>query len=159
MYHFWPSKYKHECHYPFVFSTKSLRCENYTDVDCGSRFLPTWACKYDHWHCKVMSINDIFYKSDCIFSILIHRVLGDILRFLQGNLITISVFKILKIYNNPTKKIDKRDQKLNWWKIWNDDPQIATIMESGPQYIYFLQSFVFSRENYMLSSVLSVLLC
>lgn len=50
MYHFWPSKYKHECHYPFVFSTKSLRCENYTDVDCGSRFLPTWACKYDRWH-------------------------------------------------------------------------------------------------------------
>ena len=69
MYHFWPSKYKHECHYPFVFSTKSLRCENYTDVDCGSRFLPTWACKYDRWHCTVMRIKEVFYKSDCIFSI------------------------------------------------------------------------------------------
>ena len=32
-------------------------------------------------------------------------------------------------------------------------------MDSGPQYIYILQSFVFSRENYMLSSVLSVLSC
>nr|XP_022296328.1 uncharacterized protein LOC111106095 isoform X2 [Crassostrea virginica] len=53
MYHFWPSKYKHECHYPFVFSTKSLRCENYTDVDCGSRFLPTWACRYFRNQCKL----------------------------------------------------------------------------------------------------------
>ena len=35
----------------------------------------------------------------------------------------------------------------------------ATSMESGPQYIYILQSFVFSRENYKLSSVLSVLSC
>ena len=32
-------------------------------------------------------------------------------------------------------------------------------MESGPQYIYILQSFVFSLENSKLSSVLSVLLC
>ena len=56
MYNVWPSKYKHECHYPFVFSTETLQCENYTDVDCGSRFLPTWACKYSHRHCVVMSI-------------------------------------------------------------------------------------------------------
>ena len=37
----------------------------------------------------------------------------------------------------------------------------ATTMESGPQYIYILQSFVFSRENSKLhvSSVLSVLSC
>ena len=54
-YNFWP-KYKHECHYPFVFSTQTLQCENYTDVDCGSRFLPIWACKYSHKHCVVMSI-------------------------------------------------------------------------------------------------------
>ena len=32
-------------------------------------------------------------------------------------------------------------------------------MESGSQYIYILQSFVFFSENYMLSSVLSVLSC
>ena len=32
-------------------------------------------------------------------------------------------------------------------------------MESGPQYIYILQNFVFSRENYKLSSVLSELSC
>ena len=32
-------------------------------------------------------------------------------------------------------------------------------MDSGFQYIYILQSLVFSRENYMLSSVLSVLSC
>ena len=35
----------------------------------------------------------------------------------------------------------------------------ASTMESGPQYIYILQSFVFSRENYMLSSVMYVLSC
>ena len=35
----------------------------------------------------------------------------------------------------------------------------ATTMESGPQYIYILQSFVFSREDYMIPSVLSVLSC
>ena len=33
----------------------------------------------------------------------------------------------------------------------------STTIESGPQYIYFLKSFVFSDENYMISSVLSVL--
>ena len=32
-------------------------------------------------------------------------------------------------------------------------------MDSGPQYIYILQGFVFFRENYMVSSVLSVLSC
>ena len=32
-------------------------------------------------------------------------------------------------------------------------------MESGPQYIYILQSFVLPRENSKLSSVLSVLSC
>ena len=32
-------------------------------------------------------------------------------------------------------------------------------MDSGPQYIYILQSFVFSRENFMLFSVLSELSC
>ena len=35
----------------------------------------------------------------------------------------------------------------------------ATTIESGPRYIYILQSFVFSRENYTKSSVLSVLSC
>ena len=35
----------------------------------------------------------------------------------------------------------------------------ATTMESDPQYIYILQSFVFSRENSKLSSVLSVHSC
>ena len=34
-----------------------------------------------------------------------------------------------------------------------------TTMEPGPKYIYILQSFVFSRENPKLSSVLSVLSC
>ena len=32
-------------------------------------------------------------------------------------------------------------------------------MDYGPQYIYILQSFVFSRENYKLSSILYVLSC
>ena len=35
----------------------------------------------------------------------------------------------------------------------------STTIESGPRYIYILKSFVFSDENYMISSVLSVLSC
>ena len=41
-----------------------------------------------------------------------------------------------------------------FYKKWG-----ATTMESGPQYIYILQSFVLPRENSKLSSVLSVLSC
>ena len=36
---------------------------------------------------------------------------------------------------------------------------VSTTIESGPQYINILQSFVFSREHYMITSVLSVLSC
>ena len=53
----------------------------------------------------------------------------------------------------PSWLIFCHDIDLKWQKMG------ATTMESGPQYIYILQSFVFSRENYMLSSVLSVLSC
>ena len=35
----------------------------------------------------------------------------------------------------------------------------STTIEFGPRYIYFSKSFVFSDENYMISSVLSVLSC
>ena len=35
----------------------------------------------------------------------------------------------------------------------------STAIEIGPWYIYYLESFVFSRENNMISSVLYVLLC
>lgn len=42
---FWRSKYKHECHYPYLFSEETLQCENYTDVKCGKRYEPTWECK------------------------------------------------------------------------------------------------------------------
>ena len=48
----------------------------------------------------------------------------------------------------------KNAVNLYFWKKWG-----ATTMESGPQYIYIWQSFVFSRENSKLSSVLSVLSC
>ena len=41
-----------------------------------------------------------------------------------------------------------------WTKTWG-----ATTIESGPRYIYFLKSFVFSDENNMISSVLCVLSC
>lgn len=44
-YGFWPSKYKHECYHPLMFSDVTMRCENYTSVDCGARFKPTWECK------------------------------------------------------------------------------------------------------------------
>ena len=51
-------------------------------------------------------------------------------------------------YNNGNQHIRGRLKK------WG-----ATTMESSPQYILFTQSFVFSRENYKLHSVLSVLSC
>ncbi|XP_052680449.1 uncharacterized protein LOC128161247 [Crassostrea angulata] len=52
-YGFWPSKYKHECYYPLMFSEVTLRCENYTSVDCGTRFKPTWECRYYRPQCKL----------------------------------------------------------------------------------------------------------
>ena len=52
------------------------------------------------------------------------------------------VFKLdLKLFYIEFKKLD------------------ATTIESGPRCIYFLKSLVFSRENYMISSILSVLSC
>lgn len=44
-YGMWPSKFKHECRYPFMFSENTLQCENYTEVSCGKRFKPTWECQ------------------------------------------------------------------------------------------------------------------
>lgn len=45
-YGMWPSKFKHECRFPFMFSEDTLQCENYTEVSCGKRFKPTWECQY-----------------------------------------------------------------------------------------------------------------
>ena len=43
---------------------------------------------------------------------------------------------------------------------WNTNKKWgATTIEFGPRYIYFFKRFVFSDENYMISSVLSVLSC
>ncbi|XP_055999592.1 uncharacterized protein LOC125653582 [Ostrea edulis] len=47
---YWPSKYLHECHYPFLFSKDTLQCENYTEVDCGTRYKPIWECRYLRFH-------------------------------------------------------------------------------------------------------------
>lgn len=44
-YALWPSKFKHECHYPFLFSEETMQCENYTEVNCSKRYEPTWECK------------------------------------------------------------------------------------------------------------------
>lgn len=52
-YDFWPSKYKHECHYPLMFSDVTMRCEHYTVVNCGTRFKPTWECQYFREQCKL----------------------------------------------------------------------------------------------------------
>lgn len=52
-YGFWTSKYKHECYYPLMFSDVTMRCENYTSVDCGTRFKPTWECRYFRPQCKL----------------------------------------------------------------------------------------------------------
>nr|XP_034306446.1 uncharacterized protein LOC109617396 [Crassostrea gigas] len=53
MYNFWPSKYKHECHYPFMFSDETLQCENYTSTNCGTRYLPVWECRDFRLQCKL----------------------------------------------------------------------------------------------------------
>lgn len=46
MYKFWPSKYKHECHYPLMYSEETMQCESYSEVECGTRYKPIWECKY-----------------------------------------------------------------------------------------------------------------
>ncbi|XP_055999593.1 uncharacterized protein LOC125653859 [Ostrea edulis] len=46
----WPSKYMHECYYPFLFSKDTLQCENYTEVNCGTRYQPVWECRYLRFH-------------------------------------------------------------------------------------------------------------
>lgn len=52
-YRLWPSKFKHECHYPFMFSEETMQCENYTEVDCSKRYEPTWECRYFRLTCKL----------------------------------------------------------------------------------------------------------
>lgn len=64
MYNLWPSKYKHECHYPFMFSDETLQCENYTNTNCGTRYSPTWECKY------TMFLNSYKYFIACDYSML-----------------------------------------------------------------------------------------
>ena len=49
--------------------------------------------------------------------------------------------------------------RLNCVSSVKSQRDLLKTMESGPQYFYILQSFVFSRENSKLSSVLSVLSC
>lgn len=63
IYNFWPSKYKHECHYPLLFSDDTLQCENYTNVNCGTRYKPTWECRYFRLQCKLSGCIscEIFY--------------------------------------------------------------------------------------------------
>ncbi|XP_062597789.1 uncharacterized protein LOC134259204 isoform X1 [Saccostrea cucullata] len=52
MFNSWTAKHLHECHYPLLFSNETLRCENYTEVVCGTRYEPKWACRYYRLHCK-----------------------------------------------------------------------------------------------------------
>lgn len=37
--------YLTECYYPYLFSTETLKCENFTDVKCGNRYEVKWICK------------------------------------------------------------------------------------------------------------------
>ncbi|XP_062591210.1 uncharacterized protein LOC134252717 [Saccostrea cucullata] len=48
----WPARNKHECHYPELFSEETLKCENYTKVNCGKRYEPVWGCRYVRLQCK-----------------------------------------------------------------------------------------------------------
>lgn len=38
--------YLTECYYPYLFSTETLKCENFTDVKCGNRYEVKWKCQY-----------------------------------------------------------------------------------------------------------------
>lgn len=39
--------YLTECDYPYLFSTETLKCENFTDVKCGERYEVKWICKFN----------------------------------------------------------------------------------------------------------------
>lgn len=39
--------YLTECDYPDLFSIETLKCENFTDVKCGSRYEVKWKCKFN----------------------------------------------------------------------------------------------------------------
>nr|XP_034307184.1 uncharacterized protein LOC117682829 [Crassostrea gigas] len=41
--------YLTECDYPDLFSIETLKCENFTDVKCGSRYEVKWKCGYDRY--------------------------------------------------------------------------------------------------------------
>ena len=66
------------------------------------------------------------------------------------------LFKGLGGYNSELKESLVFYHKVNFitHKKWG-----STTVESGPQYIYISQSFVFSRENNIISPVLSVFSC
>lgn len=35
-----------------MFSDETLQCENYTNTNCGTRYSPTWECRYSRLQCK-----------------------------------------------------------------------------------------------------------
>ncbi|KAK7490020.1 hypothetical protein BaRGS_00018720 [Batillaria attramentaria] len=48
----WLLNYQDECPYPKLFHTSSLRCEEYWNVDCGTRNEPKNACEYRNYKCE-----------------------------------------------------------------------------------------------------------
>ncbi|VDI13801.1 Hypothetical predicted protein [Mytilus galloprovincialis] len=54
--------YLHECSYPKLFSTTTMSCQNYKDVDCGSRHETKNKCDY-----LTVSYNCLGACKDCIY--------------------------------------------------------------------------------------------
>lgn len=60
--------YLTECYYPYLFSTETLKCENFTDVKCGDRYEVKWICEYDRYTFRPIydSPKAQFYSKSCL---------------------------------------------------------------------------------------------
>lgn len=53
--------YLTECDYPFLFSTDTLKCENFTEVKCGQRYEIKYKCKFNFMNSKLLFEILLFY--------------------------------------------------------------------------------------------------
>ncbi|XP_052086947.1 protein jagged-1-like [Mytilus californianus] len=60
--------YLHECPYPELFSVKTLSCQNYTEVECGSRYETKNKCDYlaISYTCDSACKLCIYFTPDCV---------------------------------------------------------------------------------------------
>ncbi|CAC5391695.1 unnamed protein product [Mytilus coruscus] len=60
--------YLHECPYPELFSMKTMSCQNYTEVECGSRYETKNKCDYlaISYTCVSACKQCIYFTPDCV---------------------------------------------------------------------------------------------